>query len=167
MSRPTSAPVNDSSAAPQVTPPLSDLASTIKQEEADLSTGLTPSPPNGGSHLVNGHSHNASEQIKMHDVSGLCSHSPPFLHYNLTCSLQNLDDKTRAPPSRSLSLPLSLAAVLLHLQHPPSVLSPRPSPHRPPTDLLCIFSVSFVLFCIFSRRSRSEHHGECQYWRAR
>jgi hypothetical protein len=78
------------------------------------------------------------------------------------------DESIRDPSSRfQISLFLSARVEnLLCQQHPPSVLSPRPSPHRPPTDLLYIFSVSFVS-CFISRRSYFEPHGECQYWRAR
>lgn len=128
--------VNDRVASQVTQPP----ASTVKQEDNDISTGVTPLPINGSSHPVNGHT---SEHTKMHDVmSGLCS-LYIFSCVRLTGFLKKLHSDIRISSIRTPGLP---TAALLHLQQPPSVLSPSPSHHRPPTDLLCTSSVSFVIF---------------------
>ena len=72
MSRPASTSVNNPPAVPQVTPPLSDLASTVKREEEDSSNALVPLPTNGASHIMIDQSHNTSENAKIQDlVSGM------------------------------------------------------------------------------------------------
>jgi hypothetical protein len=68
MSRPASTSINNPPAASEATTPLSDLGPTIKQEEDESSTGLTPLPKNGVPHATNGHSHNATEHVRMQDV---------------------------------------------------------------------------------------------------
>jgi hypothetical protein len=82
LSRPASTSVNPP-AVPQVTPPLSDLASSVKREEDDSSNALIPLPTNGASHVMTDESHNTSKNAKMQDlVSGVCV-------YIFTLSLTN------------------------------------------------------------------------------
>ena len=76
-----------------------DTALHVKQEEDESSTGLTPLSKNGASYTTNGHSHNATEDVKMQDVvSGLC------LGYNSIFSEANpLATEPRRQNSGSIS----------------------------------------------------------------
>jgi hypothetical protein len=84
MSRPASAPANESPAAASQsrnTPPSSSdvgaSLSIVKQEESDVPTPLSTT---GGSHITNGHGHDISEPTKMMDVvHGAYS----FYHYSI------------------------------------------------------------------------------------
>lgn len=116
-------------ADPQVLTDVPAAIVAVKQEDGSP-TSLTTTPIDGASHGI-------SDKGPVHDVfPGRCCLRPPVAYADHRT--QNHLQWTLAPYYRSL-------IPHLRLTQPPLVLSPSPSPHRLPTDLLCICSVYFYL----------------------